>query len=169
MRNLEGACMELPKRKPNRLKNFDYSSAGAYFVTICTEDRKCLLGKIVGEDIILPNYRVQLSRYGKTVDNAIKNISAHYENVTVDKYVIMPNHVHLILMFENSGRIISSPTVSTVVGQMKRYASKEAGISLWQRSFHDHVIRNEEDYLKIWEYIEYNACKWKEDCFYVSD
>ena len=166
MRNLEGACMELPKRKPNRLKNFDYSSAGAYFVTACTEDRKCLLGKIVGEDIILPNYRVQLSRYGKTVDNAIKNISAHYGNVTVDKYVIMPNHVHLILMYENSGRIISSPTVSTVVGQMKRYASKEAGISLWQRSFHDHVIRNEEDYLKIWEYIDTNALKWEKDCFY---
>ncbi len=161
--------MELQKRKPNRLKNFDYSSAGAYFVTVCTKDRRCILGKVVGEDIILPKYSVELSSYGTVVKNAIENISVHYNGITVDKYIIMPNHVHIILMFENDGRLIASPTLSTVIGQMKRYASKEAGISLWQRSFHDHIIRNEEDYLKIWDYIEYNACKWEEDCFYAPN
>ncbi len=135
-------------------------------MTICTENKKCLLGTVVGEDIILPHYRVQLSRYGKIVDNAIRNISAHYENITVDKYVVMPNHVHLILMFENSGRIISAPTLSTVIGQMKRYASKEAGISLWQRSYHDHIIRNEKDYLEIYRYIENNPARWAEDKYY---
>lgn len=158
--------MELPKRKQIRAKGFDYSEAGAYFVTICTENKKCLLGTVVGEDIILPHYRVQLSRYGKIVDNAIRNISAHYENITVDKYVVMPNHVHLILMFENSGRIISAPTLSTVIGQMKRYASKEAGISLWQRSYHDHIIRNEKDYSEIYQYIESNPARWAEDKYY---
>ncbi len=161
--------MELSKRKPNRLKNFDYSSAGAYFVTVCTKDRRCILGKVVGEDIILPKYSVELSSYGTVVKNAIENISVHYNGITVDKYIIMPNHVHIILMFENDGRLIASPTLSTVIGQMKHYASKEAGVSLWQRSFHDHVIRNEEDYQKIWDYIEHNACKWQEDCFYVPN
>ena len=161
--------MELPKRKPNRAKGFDYSSAGAYFVTICTKDKRCILGTVVGEDIILPKYRVCLSSYGKIVDAAISSISLHYENVAVDKYIIMPNHIHLILMFEKNGRLIASPTLSQVIGQMKRYASKEAGISLWQRSFHDHIIRSEGEYQKIWEYIEFNACKWKEDCYYVHE
>ncbi len=161
--------MALPERKPNRLSGYDYSAAGAYFVTLCTKDKRCVLGKVVGEDIILPNYSVRLSAYGKIVDEAIKNISLHYENVTVDKYIIMPNHIHLILMFEQSGRMISSPTLSQVIGQMKRYASKKAGIPLWQRSFHDHIIRGEGEYQKIWEYIEFNACKWKEDCYYVHE
>ena len=64
--------------------------------------------------------------------------------------------------------MISSPTVSTVIGQMKRYASKQAGISLWQHSFHDHVIRGERDYQKIWAYIDENPYHWREDCFYPA-
>lgn len=83
----------------------------------------------------------------------------------------MPNHVHLILAIGVAdGRMISASTksLSTIVGQMKRASSKAAGISLWQRSFYDHVIRNEADHLRIWAYIDTNPAKWREDCYYDS-
>lgn len=82
----------------------------------------------------------------------------------------MPNHIHLILVLnEPSGRMISAPTksLSTIVGSMKRYASRVAGFPLWQKSFHDHVIRNEPDYLRIWQYMDSNPLKWEEDCYHV--
>ena len=82
----------------------------------------------------------------------------------------MPNHIHLILRIHNdeSGRMISAPTVSTVVGQMKRWASKQAATALWQKSYHEHVIRGEDDYRQIREYIENNPAKWAEDRYYTD-
>lgn len=157
--------VEFPNRKIVRLGNYDYSQGGYYFVTVCTKDRESILSKItatpnVGADIIRPS----LSAYGKVVDEAIKSIPLHYEGVYVDKYVIMPNHIHLILVMPPrwGGRIISAPTrsVSTIIGQMKRYVSKKTGKVIWQKSFFDHVIRNEADYLKHWNYIEQNPIKW---------
>ncbi len=142
----------LKQRKSNRLQNFDYSSPGAYFVTICTKDRKPMFWrKNVGEDIIFPTLNkpdIPLNALGKKAESAIRDIEMHYSNVTVEKYVVMPNHIHIILMLHADayGRMISSPTVSTVVGQLKRKLSKESGIDLWQRSFHDHIIRAEQDF-----------------------
>ena len=83
---------------------------------------------------------------------------AHYKNIAIDKYCIMPDHVHLILRIEpdSDGRIISAPTVSTVIGSMKRWVSKQVGRSVWQKSFYDHIIRNQQDYDAVWEYIENN-------------
>ena len=107
---------KFPQRKENRLKNYDYNSCGAYFVTICTKGRIPLLwseGKydFVGEDTILPPDNVPLSACGKIVDDAIKSISKHYAHVQVLQYVIMPNHIHLILLIScDDGRMISSPT-----------------------------------------------------------
>lgn len=154
---------ELPKRKKIRLENYDYSSAGAYFVTVCTQNRKKLFWKDntnVGADIIRPKEET-LSSAGEIVDNAINQISDHYENILVDKYCIMPDHIHLIIfiMSDESGRIISAPTLQTVVGQMKRYVSKELGFPVWQKSFVDRVIRNDAGYRKIWEYIDNNPIK----------
>ena len=160
--------MELPKRKPNRLKQYDYSQPGAYFVTICTDKRRCLLGDVaaVGETIGLPSH-VKLSVYGKTADDAINKICECYPTVTVDKYVIMPNHIHLLLQLHaDDGRAMLAPTVSTIIAQMKGYVTKRTGVSIWQKSFHDHVVRDEKDYLEIWEYIDGNPAKWEEDCFY---
>lgn len=162
--------MELPKRKPNRLKDYDYSQSGAYFVTICVSQRRCVLGDVVsvGESIALPS-RINLSAYGKTVDDAIDNISKYYPTVTVDKYVIMPNHVHLLLqMHRDNGRTMSAPTISRIIAQMKGCITKKTGVSIWQKSFYDHIIRNEKEYLEIWEYIDSNPEKWEEDCFYES-
>lgn len=162
--------MELPKRKPNRLPNFDYSTPGAYFITVCTANRMKLFWNGVGADIIRPE-NVPLSTIGKIVEQGIRNIHTHYENISVDKYCIMPDHIHLILSMQSdgSGRIISAPTISTVVGSMKRWVSRQVGQPVWQKSFYDHGIRNQQDYLTIWEYIDNNPARWKEDCFYQEE
>ncbi len=157
--------MEVNSRKPNRLSGFDYSQTGAYFITICTKDRQCILSRVVenppdksvGADIIRPP-KIELSKYGDIIYKAIQNIPSIYTGVLVDRFVIMPNHVHILLRIENnSGRMISAPTV---IGSMKRYASKEIGYSIWQKGFYDHIIRNEQDYTEHLQYIDQNPTKW---------
>ena len=158
--------MDLPKRKPTRLNGYDYSTPGAYFITICVKDRKQLLSKIVGDDArIVPQNN--LSKIGLICERYINNINIKYENVTVDKYVIMPNHIHLIIFLHGTMRA-SSPTknIETIIRSFKTMVTKEIGNSIWQRSYHDHIIRGKKDYQKIWEYIDTNVAKWKEDCFY---
>ncbi|MBR5528444.1 MAG: transposase [Clostridia bacterium] len=159
--------MELPTRKPTRLKGYDYSTPGAYFITICTKDRRLLLSEIiVGDDAhIVPQNN--LSQIGMICDNYINNINIKYGNVTVDKYVIMPNHIHLIIFLHGTMRA-SSPTknIETILRSFKTMVTKEIGHSIWQRSYHDHIIRNEHDYQKIWEYIDTNVIRWEKDCFY---
>ena len=159
--------MELPSRKPNRLPQFDYSTPGAYFITICTKDRQKMLWENVGASIARPQ-TPQLSRAGQIVEQAIRNIPSHYPAIAVDRYVVMPNHIHLLLQIrtDESGRPMVAPTISTVVQQMKGYVTKQLGGSIWQKLFHDHVVRNEKDYQIIWEYIENNPIRWELDCFY---
>ena len=142
---------------------------GAYFITICTKDRRNLLWENVGASIARPQ-DVVLSAYGRIIEAAIHSIPKCYSVVTVDHYVIMPNHVHLLLRISsgNDGRPMDAPTISTVVQQMKGYVTKRIGKSIWQKLFHDHIIRSEKDYQKIWNYIEGNPMKWAEDCFYVE-
>ena len=89
----------------------------------------------------------------------------------MDKYVVMPNHVHMILVIHSVDNLIS---ITRIVGQFKMSVSKEIrkinpDMKVWQRSFHDHIIRNERSYQKIWEYIENNPIKWEEDCFYIKE
>ena len=102
---------ELPKRKPTRLNYFNYNSSGAYFLTICTENRRKILSRIVGGDVhdapqsdvsYLPK-RIELSYYGKIADKYINQLNDYYENIKVDRYVIMPNHVHIILFVSAGG------------------------------------------------------------------
>jgi REP element-mobilizing transposase RayT len=160
--------MDLPHRKPNRLKNFDYSQNGAYFITICVKDRNELLWN-VGVRIARPQDNIALSEYGIIIDAAIQKIPEHYPCVSVDKYVIMPNHIHIILMLSNhNGRAMRAPTIATIINQMKGYVSKLLGFSLWQKSYHDHIIRNEQEYQEIWRYIDENPLNWEEDCFYKN-
>jgi putative transposase len=152
--------MDLPKRKKIRLQGYDYSSCGVYFVTICVADRNTLLWD-VGADIIRPR-KPALSQYGRTVAAAIDEIPRHYNNVVVDKYCIMPDHVHMILFIlpEETGRMISAPTLSVVVGSMKRWVSKQSGLSIWQKSFSDRIIRDEQSYREVWRYIDENPLKY---------
>lgn len=168
---------ELQKRKPNRLKNFDYSTNGAYFITICTKDKKCILGKIVG-DGVLDVPKIYLSDYGNIVNDRIAEMNKTYENMLVEKYIVMPNHIHLLIYIDNNVKNnigtsrTPSPTNATIpsfVSTLKRLTNKQIGESIWQRSYYDHIIRNEKDYLNIWEYIENNTLKWCEDKYYKGD
>ena len=160
---------ELIKRKPNRLKGFDYSTNGAYFVTICTKDKKCILGEIVG-DGVLDVPRIHLSVYGNIVNNRIIEMNNTYENINVEKYAILPNHMHLLIHVNNNGTSRTpSPTnaaIPSFVSTLKRLTNKQIGENIWQRSYHDHIIRDEKDYLNIWEYINSNALKWQDDKYY---
>lgn len=151
----------LPERKPIRIADYDYSTPGAYFITICTVNREKLFWHSVGADIIRPQ-ALPLSAAGKIAEQGILQIAEHYENVVVDKFCIMPDHIHMILRIEPdiNGRIISAPTVSTVVGSMKRWVSRQIGRPIWQKSFYDHGIRNQQDYDEIWAYIENNPLKY---------
>lgn len=162
--------MEEHRRKQHRLVGYDYSAAGAYFVTVCTKDHKCLFWEGVGASIARPT-SVRLSEYGKIVSQAIQDIPAHYPWVCVDHYTVMPNHIHILLQIQTDldGRPMVAPTVSRVVQQMKGVVTKRIGRSVWQKLFHDHVIRNERDYQRIWQYIDGNPYRWKEDCFFVQE
>ena len=165
----------LPKRKEIRLKNYDYSSQGAYFVTICTDKRRKILSQIVGVDV-LDDPRVELTVYGKIVDKYINQLNDFYENISVEQYVIMPNHIHMILFVRDGGSSrTSTPTVRqhsvvpTFVSTFKRFCNKEFGENIWQRYYYDHVIRNKRDFDEISKYIYENPLKWKFDELYCEE
>lgn len=155
-------------RKPNRLKNYDYSSQGAYFITVCTIDRKCILSQIVGGGV-LDAPEIQLSEYGKVIENQISIMNSIYNNVNVENLVIMPNHIHMLLVV-NGSSWTPTPTNAAVPGfvsAFKRFCNKKAGHNIWQRSYYDHIIRDEEDYINHLQYIEDNPAKWLEDKYYI--
>ena len=165
--------MDLPRRKAIRLPEYDYSASGAYFVTICTHGRRCILSDVaVGADVPGgPN--LQLTDVGKTVEQYILSTD-RLSGCHVDKYVIMPNHIHMILRIESVGAgaengppRASAPTVSDAVGALKRLVNRKTGRDIWQRSFYEHVIRGENDYREIWDYIENNPARWAEDRYYA--
>ena len=178
-------AMDLPKRKPARLREYDYSTPGAYFVTVCTHEKKCSLSVITVGAGALDGPSIQLTEQGKIVEKYILS-TEQIPGMHVDKYVIMPNHIHLILVVDgNSGPSrapaptnafegdVSSKTpanakIPRAIGVMKRLINKEAGENIFQRSYHEHVIRNEADYRRIWDYIDTNPVKWTEDCYYVN-
>ena len=154
--------MEHLHRKDIRLKDYDYGMPGGYFITICTKEKQKLFWS-VGASCARP----VLSQYGEVVLEELLYLSTVYENVELDKTVIMPNHIHMILKLKESGRAQLAPTVSQIIQQFKGKVTKQVGFSLWQKGFYDHIIRNETDYLRIWEYIDTNPAKWQEDCYYT--
>ena len=171
---------ELPKRKPTRLHYFDYNSSGAYFLTICTENRRNLLSRIVGGDVLdapqsdvsYSPKRIELSYYGKIADKYINQLNDFYDDIKVDQYVIMRNHVHIILFVRADGASRTSPptkqhsTVSHFISTFKRFCNKEYGENIWQRHFNDHIIRNPKDYEKHIKYIHENPDRWYFDELY---
>ena len=164
---------ELPKRKDLRLKSFDYSSVGAYFITLCTEDRRQILSRIVGVDVLGDPKNVELLPYGVVADKYIKQMSEFYENIIVDQYVIMPNHIHILLVVRDNGSPRTSTptkqtsTVSHFVSTFKRFCNKEYGSNIWQRGFYDHIVRGREDYEEIVKYICENPLRWCYDELYT--
>ena len=145
--------MDLPQRKPNRIPNYDYSQNGAYFITFCVADRKPLLSTIdrsTGQVHLLP--------YGKVLEKYIQNAPE------IEKYVIMPDHVHLIIRLRTGDDVWPNRSggnrVASMVRSIKALTTKEIGASIFQRSYYDHVIRNQADYNEKWEYIDGNPMKW---------
>ena len=198
---------DLPARKRLRLKGYNYSQNGAYFITICTKGRYELLGTIfensvnhrvtiVGDAVLcvpsspspipfpvqIPALHMELSEIGEKVNNYLKQMDSSHDSARLVHYVIMPNHVHLLIMIDNVERgsgtqrtaspTSTSPTSAVIPGivhGLKSYTKKFVGESIWQRSYHDHIVRNEVEYQKIWKYIETNVLNWKSDVFYKSE
>ena len=148
------------RRKRIRLENFDYSSDGAYFVTVCVIRKDISLWKHVAANCVRQNITHELSDIGKLVDNEIQKIETIYDSITVDKYCIMPDHIHMILLIDTKWRIQFAPTISRVIKQFKGAITKKLGFSIWQKSFNDEIIRNEKAYLEIWRYIDENPVKY---------
>ena len=160
---------ERPIRKLQRLPGFDYSQNGSYFVTICCESRKNLFGDISTLGIPV----MALSSLGLTVQNAIEEIPTHHKNVRILAHVIMPNHIHLLLEIDAMDLVNSSINLSCIVKGLKAYVSRTArGIGVegkvWQKSFHDHIIRDEFDFQTHNDYIISNVEKWHEDEYCID-
>ena len=161
-------------RKPTRLRNFDYSSHGAYFTTICTKDKKHILSHIsVGQG--LAPAKVVLTKYGKIAEEQLKEIEKRYPNVTIDKSVVMPNHIHIIVFIKNDTAGASPcPTLSEIICAYKSLTTrlcKEAGFKekvVFQTSFYDHIIRDYDDYCRVYKYMENNPARWIEDKYYTE-
>lgn len=169
-------------RQSNRLQGYDYSSPGYYFVTIVSHNRLLIFGEIISGE-------VQLSQIGKIVENCWQAIPLHFKSVSLDAYVIMPNHLHGIVKINekrNVGATHASPFLSkgpdsipkgpspqslcAIIGSYKSAATKRThkaglinGQSIWQRNYFEHIIRDDEDYERIIEYIQTNPLNWEMD------
>ena len=141
--------MNHPQRKRNRLAEYDYDTANAYFITVCTDDRKNLFWEHI-ETVIGGPENVPLTSLGKVAKQCIVDIPKYYPAVSLDHYVIMPNHIHLLLQIhtDSNGRSMTAPTISTVVRLMKGTVTKQVGFPVWQKGFYDHIVRGEMDYRK---------------------
>lgn len=165
------------ERKHPRLKGYDYSGPGGYFLTICTDKKKQLLSEIVGRG--LAPAAVHLLPAGELVAEELGKLEGRFPGLVIEQSVIMPNHIHLLLRVpagasprptgERSG-----VNVIDVVRVLKSMTTRRwnalrgtAGQKLWQPSFYDHVIRDEGDYLTKWDYISANPARWAEDEYYA--
>ncbi len=153
--------MILPARKINRLAAYDYSQGGVYFVTICTQDRHQILSDIVGDGVPVPK------PVGEIAEEYLHKIPEKYPSVSIDQYVIMPDHIHILLDICSGGTGNPSPTIGKVIGWYKYHVTKCAnlifdcaGKRIFQRSYYDHVVRNQADYDETWQYIENNPRQW---------
>lgn len=157
----------MPNRKSTRLQDYDYSNNGYYFITICTQNKQHIFGCV-------SDCSINLNILGRIAAEEIENIICHYQTVEILKYVVMPNHIHAIIAINDTER--SRPTSTTIPmiiglyksGVSKRIHTHEPDIVVWQRSFYDHIIRNEDEYLRVWQYIDENPLKWEIDPYFTN-
>ena len=148
-------------------------------MTVCSKDKTHIFGRVSVGRVAPGAPFTELTAIGRVIEKHILSVNDVYESVSVDKYVIMPNHIHLLLTISAHGapgatrptgseeRVNKKVSISQVVTSIKRLSNKETGMKLWQNSFHDHIIRNEQDYLTHWQYIEDNPARWAEDEYYI--
>ena len=179
---------KIHRRKSIRLKDYDYSKKGMYFITICTENRECILGNIEEIDSIANQdempIQMKLNNIGGMIDNIYLELENQIKNIKIHDYVIMPNHLHGIIEIYNSGAkearadMESAPTLNEIIQIFKRYTTVEyiKGVKrgeykpfykrIWQRNYYEHIIRNEKELHAIIEYIKYNPLNWTNDSNY---
>jgi len=165
-------------RKQIRLKNYDYANNGYYFITIDSINRKNIFGEInnkrVGAPLACARNNIKLSTIGQIIKNQWDNIPNEYNNIELDHSVIMPNHLHGIIVINKRAQASGAPTISQIIRSFKSKSTMEyltyikqnnlnVSGKIWQRSFYDHIIRNEESLNKIREYIINNPAQWAED------
>ncbi|MDB9527144.1 transposase [Oscillatoria sp. CS-180] len=162
-------------RRSIRLPDYDYGQAGAYFVTICVQGRKCLLGEIVDASI-------SVSHYGAIVEQVWHQIPQHFLPVTIDAAVIMPNHFHGIIVIADESLSVQQPhdlapqqnskkpTLGQIVAYFKYQSTKlinsargMTGVKFWQCNYYEHIIRSEASLARLRTYIEQNPQKWQHD------
>ncbi|GAB6008425.1 transposase [Dysgonomonas reticulitermitis] len=165
-------------RRSIRLFGYDYSQEGLYFVTICVQNRVCLFGKITDGEMILNDA-------GKIINNEWQHLKIKYPHVELHEYVIMPNHFHGIVEITDAvgagfarpdieslgiGRANPAPTIGNIIGYFKYQTAKKINFPfrLWQRNYYEHIVRNEEDYCNISEYIANNPYSWSTDNYYIN-
>ena len=132
----------VPERKHPRLKQYDYSQDGVYFITVCTNGKKRILSRIVGRPAPWPP-EVRLTPIGKIVEQTLKNTANVYPGVSIDHYVIMPNHIHFLLRIDGGGQRAGRPTLMTMIHGFKNVVTRKIGQKIWQNSFYEHVVRDE--------------------------
>ena len=147
--------MKFPKRKHPRLKEYDYSNDGGYFVTVCVKNKEKLLGEPV-----LVNGKIKLTPIGETAEKHIKAINSAYDGVRVDSYMIMLDHIHMLITISGGMRACRPTSLQTVVRTFKTMVTREIGFSVWQTSFYEHIVRDEKDYTDIDNYIKANPQKY---------
>jgi len=173
----------LKKRKTPRYQNFDYNNVGTYFITICTQNRRCILSHIVGTGV--PDCpQIELTKCGEIADKYIKQLDDFYDHLSIEGYVIMPNHIHLLLWVKeiknstyNGQSRTPVPTnveransaCSQFVSTFKRFCNKEYGENIWQARFNDHIIRDCKDYEEHMKYIYENPIRWCYDRLYAEE
>jgi len=157
------------KRKPLRLKNYDYSQQGLYFITICIHQKICLLGR-VNNDEMYPN------ESGFMLESCWLDLTKRFDTVRLHEFVVMPNHFHgIIEMTEKDitlGEVVGafkSITTNQYIKGVKENNWRPFDYKLWQRNYYEHVIRNECSYQQITEYIKYNPAKWCDDKYYQKN
>ncbi len=145
-----------PRRKRIRLAEFDYASPNGYFVTVCSRDRAPIFGDVT-------DHRVRLTWIGTLVSEAWLAMPCYWPNVALDAFVVMPNHIHGVLLLTDEGRKNPAPTLGDVIGGFKAGVSRQAGTPIWQRGFWDRVIRSERECNRIRRYIDNNPARWLDD------
>jgi len=168
------------RRSHLRLTGFDYSQAGAYLVTVCAQGRKSLFGNVVKD-------KIGLNKYGGMVQRRWEDLPCKYSSIKLDRFVVMPNHVHGIIIIVGAGSprplipptdleggetppLQNQPSLSQIIGYFKYQSAKKLnasratpGAKIWQRSFYEHVIRDDESLNRIREYIATNPSRWHLD------
>ena len=146
----------LPTRKKIRLNGYDYSKENMYFITICVKDRLELLGNIDEEN------NIELTKEGNIVTQEIDKLGEIYKNIIIDEYIVMPNHLHILLLIKYR----KEASISKIIKHLKTNISREIKYSIWQKSFYEHIVRNEKEYLAIKEYIKNNVINWSKDKYF---